>query len=257
MVKISYKLAGGIMLVPATANGKEGFFAFDTGAMQTAVNEAHFPELQGKQIEIAKFTEGVKKSTAAEGILNTLHFAGLERSDLPVLIMDLMYVEDALKPDMPDLKLLGTLGIDVIRNYTVLLDYNAAEIILDPEHGFENQVTIPMSCENLPVIEVEAAERTCDFVLDTGASICLLGQSFQKAPQLIQVSETPPMVTIPVVRIGEKKYENITATTSDISAIQKRVPVEGVIGYQVLSPQRTILDFKNHQLIMEKAQDVK
>ncbi len=256
MLKLPYQLVNGIMLISVTANGKEGFFAFDTGAMQTAVNKAHFPELQGKHMNIAKFSKGVKESDAEEGILNELRFSGVERSDMPVLIMDLMYVENALKPAMPDVKFLGTLGIDVIRNYTVLLDYNAPEIILDPEQGFENQTAIPMKCEKLPVIKVEAVSRTCDFVLDTGASICLLGQSFQEAPQLIPASETPHMVTIPAVRVGENEYKNITATISNISAIQKRVPVEGVIGYQVLSPQRSILDFEKQRLIMEKGKGI-
>ena len=122
MLKIPYKLVDGIMLVSVTANGKEGFFAFDTGAMETAVNRAYFPEMQGDHIDVAKFSEGVKKSSADEGILDTLRFADEERSNMPVLIMDLMYVENALKPAMPDLKFLGTLGIDVIQSYTVLLD---------------------------------------------------------------------------------------------------------------------------------------
>ena len=254
MVKIPYKLVNGIILIPVTANEKEGYFAFDTGAMQTAVNKAYFPEMQGEHIDIAKFSEEVKESVADKGILNVLRFSDIEQSNMSVSIMDLMYVENVLKSVMPDLKLIGTLGIDVIGNYTVPLDYNTTEIILDPEHGFENQATIPMRYEKLPVIEVEAASRTCDFVLDTGANTCLLGQSFQNAPQLIPVSETPNIVTIPVVRVGENEYENITAAISDISAIQKRVPIEGVIGYQVLSPQRSILDFKNNQLIMEKTQ---
>lgn len=126
------------MLIPATANDKEGFFAFDTGAMQTAINKAYFQEMQGERIDIAKFSEGVKKSTADKGTLNVLRFSDVERSDMPVLIMDLMYAENALKKIMPDLKLLGSLGIDVIRNYTVLLDYTVNEIILDPEYAFEN-----------------------------------------------------------------------------------------------------------------------
>lgn len=252
MLKIPFKLVAGIMLIPVTANEKEGFFAFDTGAMQTAVNKAHFQEIHGECTDIAKYSEGVKKASAAEGILNTLRFSDVACSDLPVLIMDLMYVENLLKAAMPDVKFLGTLGIDVIRNYTVLLDYNAAEIILDPKHDFESQLMIPMRYVNLPVIEVEVANRTCDFVLDTGANTCLLEQSFQNDPQLIPAFQTPNIVTVPVVRVGENKYENITAVISDISAIQKKVPVEGVIGYQVLSPQRSVLDFKNHQLIMEK-----
>ena len=244
MIKIPYKLVAGIMLIPVTANEKEGFFAFDTGAMQTAVNKAYFPEMQGEHINIAKFSEGVKENAAEEGILNTLRFSDIERLNVSVLIMDLMYVENALKVTIPDLRFLGTLGIDVIKNYNILLEYS-----------FEKRAAIPMRYENLPVIEAEVANRTCDFVLDTGASICLLGQSFQDDPQLIPSSKTPSIVTIPVVRVGENEYENITATISDISAIKKKVPVEGVIGYQVLSPQRSVLDFKNNQLIMEKAQD--
>ena len=100
--------------------------------MQTAINKAYFPEMQGEHVDIAKLSEGVKKSTADKGTLNVLHFSDVERSDVPVLIMDLMYVEKALKPAMPDLKLLGSLGIDVMRNYTVLSDYTAGEIILAP-----------------------------------------------------------------------------------------------------------------------------
>lgn len=252
MVRIPFKLVGGIMLISVTANEKEGFFAFDTGAMQTAVNEAYFPELQGERIDIAKFSEGVKKGSAAEGTLDSLRFADMERSDMPVLIMDLMYVENGLKAAMPDIKFLGTLGIDVIKDHTVLLDYKVSEIVLDPECGFESQTVIPMKFEKLPIIQVEAAGHACDFVLDTGASICLLGQSFQNDPQLIPVSETPKIVTVPVVRVGGNEYKELKAAVSDITPIQKKVPVEGVIGYQILSPQRSILDFKNNQLIMER-----
>ena len=45
-----------LRLIPATANEKVGFFAFDTGAMQTAVNKAYFPEMQGEHINITKFS---------------------------------------------------------------------------------------------------------------------------------------------------------------------------------------------------------
>lgn len=42
------------------------------------------------------------------------------------------------------------------------------------------------------------------------------------------------MVTVSAVRVGENVYEKITAAISDIGAIKRKVPVEGVIGYQVL-----------------------
>lgn len=255
MIKIPYKLVGGIILISVTVDGQKGFFAFDSGAMQTAINKAHFPEMHGKQVNIAKFSKEVKENTAEEVILGTLCFSEIELSNVTVVIMDLMYVENALKAAMPDIKFLGTLGIDIIKNYTVMLDYYTNEIILDPERGFENQMSITMRFENLPIIEIEVANRMCNFVLDTGASVCLLSKSFQDAQQLISESKTSNIFTVPVIRVGENEYKNITAIISDIGAIKKKVPVEGVIGYQILSPQRTILDFNNNLLIMEKTQN--
>lgn len=252
MHTIPFKLVSGIILVPVTANEQTGYFAFDTGAMQTAVNKAHFPELQGEHIDIGFFSEEVKERAAQKGFLNSLRFSDIEQLKLPVLIMDLMYVENVLKTIMPDLKLLGTLGIDIIGKYTVLLDYNSSEIILDPLHGFEHKMIVPMEYAKLPIIEIEVANRVSDFVLDTGANTCLLGQSFLNDPNLTPFSEAPNLVSIPFVGLGSNRYENITAAISDISAIQKKVPIEGVIGYQILSQQRTILDFRNNQLILEK-----
>ena len=94
------------------------------------------------------------------------------------------------------------------------------------------------------------------FVSDTGASICLRGESFRGDPQITADPQTPNMVTVSSVRVGKNVYEKITAAISDIGAIKRKVPVEGVIGYQVLSPQRSILDFENHRLIMEKTRKI-
>ena len=68
---------------------------------------------------------------------------------------------------------------------------------------------------------------------------------------MIPVSETPKIVTVPMVRLGGISYENIKAAISDITAIRKRVAVEGVIGYQVLSKQRDILNFEKGKLLLE------
>ena len=65
------------------------------------------------------------------------------------------------------------------RNYTVLLDYTVNEIILDPEYAFENQTIIPMSCEKLPVIEVEAANRTCLLYTSPNHCACTMGFGLQ------------------------------------------------------------------------------
>ena len=256
MQTIVFRLIKGIMLLPATADGKEGYFAFDTGAMQTAMNCDYFPELQGNTIEIAKFTEGVKKANAEEGVLPTLNVAGLARENLPVLLMDLMYVEKELKTVDPEIRFLGTMGIDVIQAYNVLLDYEKQEIVLDPEQtDFAAQRVAPMRLEKLPIIPVEIGGETMDFVLDTGASVCLLGERFRTMQGATPVPDMSNVVTIPEVAVAGKKYPQLMAMLSDTTPIQQKVPVEGVIGYQVLSAQRSMLDFRGQRLLLEESSD--
>ena len=214
--------------------------------MQTAVNRAYFPELQGDTIEIAKFTEGVKKTNAEEGMLTTLNVAGIAREQLPVLLMDLMYVEKELKTVDPEIRFLGTMGIDVIRDYTVLLDYEKQEIVLDPEvPDFAAQREAHMRLEKLPIIPVEIGGETMDFVLDTG-------ERFRTMPGLTPVPDMPNVMTIPELKVAGMPYANLTAMLSDITPIQKKVPVEGVVGYQVLSAQRSLLDFRGQRLLLEE-----
>lgn len=252
MQTIVFRLIRGIMLLPATADGQEGYFAFDTGAMQTAVNRAYFPELQGDIIEIAKFTEGVKKANAEEGMLTTLNVAGIAREQLPVLLMDLMYVEKELKTVDPEIRFLGTMGIDVIRDYTVLLDYEKQEIVLDPaQTDFAAQREVRLRLEKLPIIPVEIGGETMDFVLDTGASVCLLGERFRTMPGLTPVPDMPNVMMLPALTVAGKPYAQLMAVLSNIAPIQQKVPVEGVIGYQVLSPQRSLLDFRGQRLLLE------
>ena len=252
MQTIVFRLIKGIMLIPATADGQEGYFAFDTGAMQTAVNRDYFPELQGERIEIAKFTEGVKKTNAEEGMLTTLNVAGIAREQLPVLLMDLMYVEKELKTVDPEIRFLGTMGIDVIQAYNVLLDYEKQEIVLDPEQtDFASQRVAPMRLEKLPIIPVEMNGETMDFVLDTGASVCLLGERFRTMPGLTPVPDMPNVMMLPALTVAGKPYAQLMAVLSNIAPIQQKVPVEGVIGYQVLSPQRSLLDFRGQRLLLE------
>lgn len=52
---IRFKNLAGILLLPANIGGVEGWMAFDTGTMQTALNRSYFPQLEGKAREIGKF----------------------------------------------------------------------------------------------------------------------------------------------------------------------------------------------------------
>ena len=252
-VKVGFKLVNGIVLVPAAVNEEQGYLIFDTGAMKTALHKEHFPNLQGKELEIAKFNGEMKSDTAAEITIGSLSFAGITLTDCQAMLMDLSYVEDSLAAFDSTVRLLGTMGIDIIRHFSVMMDYGNMKITLNPLGGFDQFTCVPLQVEALPVVGIEIDGEEYRFVLDTGANTCLLGTGLQDQLSVQPVEGAPNIFQIPSVSLQNRSYSNITSVFADISAIQNKVSVDGVIGYQILSAQRSWLDFSNYKLYLEKA----
>lgn len=180
MRSITFKNLAGIILIPAQANGIEGWVAFDTGAMQTALNKKYFLELEGEAIKIAKFDGEVATTGAMETHLREFSLDGITVNDLPVLLMDMAYVENNLRTIDPDFRFLGSVGIEVVRKEPVLVDYARSTVILDPEIDTNDAEKLPLSMEALPVITLELAGEPHRFVLDTGANTCLLSSELSE-----------------------------------------------------------------------------
>ena len=250
--EIDFKLLQGIILVQAAVNDEQGYLAFDTGAMQTALHKKYFSDIQGKELEIAKFSEGMKSDTATEITIRNLSFSDVTLTDRKVMLMDLSYVEDSLAAFDPSLRLLGTMGIDIIRNFSVMLDYGESKITLNPLSVFNKYTCVPLQMEALPVVEIEIDGEQYRFVLDTGANTCLLGAALQGRVPVQAVEGTPNIFNISSVSLQKRQYRDIASVFADISAIQSKVSVEGVIGYHILSAQRSYFDFSNQKLYLEE-----
>ena len=203
-------------------------------------------------MEIAKFSEGMKNDTATEITIRSLSFSSVTLTDCNVMLMDLSYVEDSLAAFDPSLRLLGTMGIDIIRNFSVILDYEESKITLNPLCGFDKYTCVPLQMEVLPVVEIEIGSGQYRFVLDTGANTCLLGSALQDQFPVQPVDGAPDVFTISSVSLQNRSYSNIVAVFTDISAIQNKVSVDGVIGYHILAPQRSYFDFSNQKLYLEE-----
>lgn len=244
---LNFKLVNGIIIIDAEADGVCGQFAFDTGAMQTVIDPKYFPDVSGENVDVAKFSDGIKETGAKLGKLESAVFGGLSVSNLSTLIMDMSYVETPLKGLMPELRLLGTLGIDVLGSFVILLDYAAGKITLNPSERLDKFVRIPLDFDILPTIDISGHR----FVLDTGANTCLLGADVIDSFDL-QDSDQAGLYVIPKIDLCGNTYENILAVAADMTAIRQKVPADGVIGYQILSGQRSYLDFKTGELLLEK-----
>ena len=251
-VEIDFKLLNGIVLVKASVNSEEGYLIFDTGAMKTGLHKKYFSDMKGKELEIAKFSGEMANDTAMEVTIPDLSFSGVTLTDQNAMLMDLSYVEDSLKGFDPDLRLLGTMGIDIIRNFSASIDYGKNKITLNPSWGFDKSTCVPLQMEILPVVEIEIDSEQYRFVLDTGANTCLLGTALQGKVPVQPVEDAPNVFKISSVSLQNRPYKDILAVFTDISAIQSKVSVDGVIGYHILSEQRSYLDFSNQKLYLEK-----
>lgn len=143
------------------------------------------------------------------------------------------------------------MGIDVIRNFSVMMDYGERRITLNPLGGFDKYTCVPLQMELLPTVELEIGGEQYRFVLDTGANTCLLGTALRDRLSVQPVDGAPNVFQISSVSLQDRPYSGVVSVFTDISAIQSKVSVDGVIGYQILSPQRTYFDFSNQRLYLE------
>lgn len=248
MKVIEFKNLAGIVLLPASADGVEGWFAFDTGAMRTSLNSSYFPDLEGENQEVALYNGEMDVHGAMETTLRELSFGSFTVRNLKVLCMDMAYVETSLKPLEPGIRFLGSVGLDVLGDEPILLDYANSRLTLSPEVDTREAEKIELSREALPVITAEFAGQPHRFVLDTGANTCLLSGELSEKTAASPLQDAPGVYVVPEIRVGTRAYKDLNAVFTDISHIRSRVDADGVIGYQILSPQLSLLDTANGAL---------
>ena len=181
-------------------------------------------------------------------------FEGASWGGLFGLIMgiftDMAYVENSLRTVEPDIRFLGSIGMEAFGDVPILLDYQRSAITVAPDVSTEGAERIPLSMEALPVITLELAGEPHRFLLDTGANTCLLASELSDKIAASPLSDPPGGYLIPKIRAGAHEYQNVDAVFTDIAYIRDRVDVDGVIGYQILSAQRSLLDLPNAALYL-------
>lgn len=250
METIGFKNVAGIALINARANGTEGRFVFDTGAMETVLNKNYFPELEGDERNIAVYDGGMTGAGAMEARLDRLVIGKRTVHGLPVILTDMSYVEAGLRAVEPDIRVYGSLGLDAFGGAPILMDYGSSQLTVEPDVSVDGAEKIPLSPEALPVINVTVSGEEHRFVLDTGANTCLVAGELSDKIASSPMPDAPGVSVIPKVTVGTHEYGDVAAVFTDISHIRSRVEADGVIGYQILSPQISLLDIKNSALYL-------
>lgn len=242
-MKIPFELVDGIVLIEVSIDGQKGHMAFDTGAMATCINKHYFLNQQGEEKEIKKFDENLKTSAVTKGS-NTISFGDRTMEQIETLSVDFDYVEKPLRKTKAELIFLGTLGIDVLGETNIMIDYQNQ--VIDFDFQVDNgtiRTELPMTVNHLPIISIQIDDKAHPFVLDTGSNTCVIDL-------VILSQQTESEITIPHLIWSEREYTHIKAVVSDLTQLRQKVEAYGIIGYQLLKEHSWYFDFLNEKILL-------
>lgn len=240
---IKFNPLAGLVLVKGRADGVEGLFAFDIGAMQTTLNKKYFSGFEGKSAEVAVFDKGMSDRSAAEIVLGKFEVGDISASDFPAMLVDMSYVENALRAVDPEICFYGSVGLDFFGKAPILLDYGRCEMTVDPDVDLRTAERIPLNIGAFSTVSVGLDDGAHKFVLDTGANTCILSAELSGKIAASPLEGSPGVYVLPKITVGARSFCNINAAFADISQIRAKAEVDGVIGGQILSAQPSLIDF--------------
>jgi len=247
-----FELVEGIPLIPGTCGETFGCFAFDTGATQTVLNQAHCAAeaLPMEGHSAVTFDNGTQSSG-----VSALHQAHLTLDGCPVelehpTMMDMTYVEAPLQKSKEGLCFLGSIGADLIGQSRMLIDYPAGRVTLDATEIPPFTASVPLLLERLPIIELELAGSTYRFVLDTGANHFVMDASVAPAHLFQPAPEEPGLHILPPLSFAGMTYEGLTGMLTDLTQVRSALHVDGIIGYQLLKDHAWCFDAPGRALLL-------
>ena len=174
----------------------------------------------------------------------------------------------------------GLIGYDVYKDYDLLFDYKHKTLtLIDPdytwtflkEHKYEyEEVPFEMSkaMRHIPLIKAQIDTTSLTFGIDSGAEDNLIdsglwGQfknNLKRATtaKLTGISNDEGVEVhigkLKRLKVGDKVFKNTQTVFNNISHLNpnKDERIDGLIGYEILSRQKTIMSYRNKKLIFLK-----
>lgn len=275
LIEIPFEMASNLISVDVILNGTKRKFILDSGAPKVILNAAYTTKKDTlkKAISTSKGVSGTISGMDIEKV-KTLDFHGIELNNQDIISMDLSHLEEKL-----DLSFYGLIGYEMIKDYDVLFDYENKLITLIQPDKFDAYRTenlkdfdvevVPMSLSgHILIIEVKIGEETLKMGIDCGAEYNLIDQSFfpkvkneiaKKRKATLSgadniVSETRSG-KIKKMTIGKETFKKQNVIFNDISHLNEgcqEISIDGLIGYPILSHQKTILSFEREEFLILK-----
>lgn len=273
-IRIPFTLnTGNLIIVDAMLNGQVRKFFFDSGSPKLILNAEYIDQDDVNEENSMLKARGVNTGIRNISLVKDQNFnwAGIQLDNQTLMATNLSTLEKGCKNEI-----YGIIGYEIFRNYDIHFDYQKKVLTLIRagyldqyalKHKFSGRkhTVIPFQlATHIPVVKAVVNDRELNMGIDCGAGIDLLSlrayQEFgnqirkKKSDTLTGVDNQPTLVKTGLLRkmtIGGRKFKNPKVIANDMTQINQstQLSMDGLIGYEILKRQESILSYSKKELI--------
>lgn len=265
-----------MIVTQAAINGEKHNFIIDSGCSILYLNSKYFrgnDDEEGARMSSSEDVNG--KISGGQDVITagSFDFNGIRANGIKVMASDLSHLEKGTD-------VYGLIGYDVYKDYDLMFDYKKKTLtLIDPdytetflkERKYEyDEVPFEMSktMRHIPLIKAQIDTVSLTLGIDCGAGNNLLdSKRWDEFESMLRRVKTTTLKGISndegsevhvgklkSLKIGGKTFRHTQTVFNNISHFNRNKDerIDGLIGYEVLSKQKTILSYKNTKLIFIK-----
>lgn len=265
-----------MIVTQAVINGEKHNFIIDSGCSILYLNSKYFRGNDNEEGARMSSSEDVNgKISGGQDVItvDSFDFNGIRGNGIKVMASDLSHLEKGTD-------VYGLIGYDVYKDYDLMFDYKKKTLtLIDPdytetflkERKYEyDEVPFEMSktMRHIPLIKAQIDTVSLTLGIDCGAGNNLLdSKRWDEFENMLSRVKTTKLKGISndegsevhvgklkSLKIGGKTFRHTQTVFNNISHFNRNKDerIDGLIGYEVLSKQKTILSYKNTKLIFIK-----
>lgn len=267
VITIPIEIHDNLIMTTAEINGEKRNFIIDSGAaMGLYLNSKYFSQDSTKSFSSSQGVGG--SISGADAItIESFNLHGIQVHNREVVMSNLSHLENGKE-------IYGLIGYAAYKDYDWLFDYeNRTLTLINPDstasyvkqQGWKvSEVPLWLASEDshIPCVKgvIDGKEVTLGF--DSGASTNLLRADLLDTfkEQLTEVEttelkgagqESRESVTgkLKSLEIGDRQFTQTATVFSDIAHLKLAKVMDGLIGYEILSRQKTIISIRNKKLM--------
>ncbi len=264
-----------LIVTQTIINGEKHNFIIDSGCPILYLNSKYFSEKEDKGTHVSTSEDVNGKISGGQDVItvDSFDFNGIRADSIKAMMSDISHLENGTE-------VYGLIGYDVYKDYDLLFDYkNKTLTLIDPdytatflkEHRYKyEEVPFEMSktMRHIPLIKAQVDTASLTFGIDCGAAGNLIDSErwdeFKNELKRVKTTDLKGISNdegkkvhdgkLKSLKIGGKTFRNTRTVFNDVSHfnMSKDERIDGLIGYEILSRQKTVMSYSDKKLIFIK-----